>query len=195
MRSRGNMKKALLIPVILTLLVPVAAWALYKPVRVVAPDWVENVSCVTTEICLDDESKHPEASRLYEESLYFVALTTGFFKKPPRIIFCSTEKCFQSFGFNKASAGTVGRWGIVISPRGWKDYYVRHEMIHHRQAEELGMLAVLQTPEWFIEGMAYSLSADPRQPLSEPWRSHRAQFNAWLRKAGRDRLWKEAREL
>lgn len=188
-----GVKKTLLVLATLVLSAPVAAWFLYKPVRVLAPDWVGHVTCVTTEICVDDLSRYGEASRLYENALHFVSQATGSFKHHPRITFCSTEKCFQSFGFDKASAKTVGRWGIVISPRAWKDYYVRHEMIHHRQTEELGVIAVLRSPQWFLEGMAYSLSGDPRDPLSEPWQSDRSKFQAWIKKVGRDHLWSAAR--
>lgn len=49
-------------------------------------------------------------------------------RKQPRIIFCSTDACFQSFGFKKQAGATIGIFGIVISPRAWKPYYVRHEM-------------------------------------------------------------------
>jgi hypothetical protein len=132
---------------------------------------------------------------LYENALEAVASAVGPFKDQPRVTFCTTETCFQAFGFNTASAGTVGKSGIVISPRGWEPHYIRHEMIHYRQAEELGMLASLFEPEWLIEGMAYALSDDPRDRLSEPWEHHRVKFNAWFTNAGTDSLWHEARKL
>lgn len=189
------MKKVLLIPAILISLAPVAAWAMYKPVRVLAPEWVESVSCRSPDICIDNVSRYSEASELYESALRFVASAVGPFQENPRVIFCATEACFKSFGFNKASATTVGKSGIVISPRGWKSHHVRHEMIHHRQAEELGVFALLFDPDWFIEGMAYSLSDDPRQPLTDPWQQHRVTFEAWFQKVGKDRLWDKAKKL
>ncbi len=189
------MKRVLLILVILILLAPIAAWAMYKPIRVLAPEWVENISCVSFDICIDDESRHPEATELYENALHFIADVVGPFQKNPRVIFCTTEACYQSFGFNKASASTVGKSGIVVSPRGWSVYYLRHEMIHHRQAEELGVLTSFLAREWFIEGMAYSLSNDPRQPLAEPWQQYRDRFEAWFQQVEKERLWDEAKEL
>lgn len=190
-----TVKRFFLIAAAIVLCAPAAAWGLYKPVRVIAPDWVGNITCFTAEICVDDKSKYAEASGLYENALHFVSQATGSFNNRPRITFCSTEECFQSFGFNKASAQTVGRWGIVVSPRAWKDYYVRHEMIHYRQAEELGVIAVLRDPQWFTEGMAYSLSADPRETLSEPWQSYRSKFEAWNKEVGSNHLWSKARNL
>ncbi len=106
-----------------------------------------------------------------------------------------SEGCFRSFGFDKASASTVGKSGIVLGPQGWTAYYVRHELIHHLQAERLGVLARWLGPEWFMEGMAYSLSEDPRRPLAGPWQGHRSKFEQWYRKVGKERLWDEARKL
>ena len=56
------------------------------------------------------------------------------------------------------------------------------------------VFSLLLLPEWLVEGMAYSLSADPRQPLSEPWEKHRTRFDAWLQKVGKDGLWSEVRK-
>lgn len=174
---------------------PTIAWAMFKPIRVLAPEWAGDISCVNASICIDDASRYREASILYAESLRFVTSAVGPFQHNPRVVFCSTEDCFQSFGFMKASASTVGDFGIVISPRGWTPYYVRHEMIHHLQAEQLGTLTLWLGPEWFIEGMAYSLSNDPRQLLSEPWQQYRTKFEDWYQKVGKERLWEEARKL
>ncbi|MCU7827914.1 MAG: hypothetical protein KZQ85_02500 [Candidatus Thiodiazotropha sp. (ex Myrtea sp. 'scaly one' KF741663)] len=85
--------------------------------------------------------------------------------------------------------------GIVISPRGWELYYIRHEMIHHRQMEEIGVLAFLRAPEWLIEAMAYSLSEDPRKKLSDRWQKSRSQFDEWITVVDRVKLWNEARNL
>lgn len=174
---------------------PAAAWAICKPIRVLAPQWVAGVSCVSERICIDDVSRYQEASELYQSARRFVARALGPFQDNPRVVFCTTDACFQSFGFNKAAASTVGKSGIVLSPRGWTAYYVRHEMIHHLQAERLGVLARWLGPEWFIEGMAYALSEDPRRPLADPWQGHRSKFEQWYRKVGKERLWDEARKL
>ena len=46
---------------------PLAAWAFYKPVRVLAPE-LAGVSCVSEFICSDDVSRHAEATVLYDEA-------------------------------------------------------------------------------------------------------------------------------
>jgi len=189
------MKKTLIILVVLVLSAPIACWALYKPMRVIYPELIDGISCNYEGICVDDMSKIIEASSLYKNSLHSVSTEVGSFKQNPQVIFCSTQKCFQSFGFKKAAAISVSSLGIVISPRGWDGHFVRHEMIHHRQAEEIGLLSAILKPEWLIEGMAYSLSFDPRMQLADRWQNDRNKFEAWYQKTGKNQLWKEANKF
>lgn len=174
--------------------IPVAAWAIIKPTRVVAPE-LTGLSCISDFICIDDASRYQEALALYDEALNFVDTTVGLIERKPRVIFCSTENCLQSFGLGRRAGITMGTFGIAISPRAWKPYYVRHEMIHHLQNERLGMIKAWREPKWFIEGMAYSLSEDPRPKLSEPFEQYRSQFKDWHKQVGKERLWTEAGNL
>ena len=174
---------------VICLLFPIATWAFYKPVRVLAPELVSGITCESETICLDDTSRFVEAAKLYDEAILFVSSTVGEIQKKPRIIFCTNESCFNSFGFDKATAHAVGTSGIVISPRGWKYFYVRHEIIHHVQAEKMGVISQWLSPAWFKEGMAYSLSEDPRRTLPEPNQEYREKFAQWYGKIGKDRLW------
>ncbi|MGR9015034.1 MAG: hypothetical protein ACU83U_15470 [Gammaproteobacteria bacterium] len=173
---------------------PVAAWAFFKPVRVVAPE-LAGVSCINYTLCTDDVSRYQEAAKLYDEALHFVNFSVGSIENKPRVIFCSSDICSQFFEMGQHAGVNVGTFGIVISPRAWKPYYVRHEMIHHLQNEKLGMIKAWREPKWFMEGMAYSLSEDPRQKLSEPFEQYRSQFEDWYSLVGKDRLWTEANNL
>jgi hypothetical protein len=146
-------------------------------------------------VCTDDPDRFDDAVRLYEDALRFVDATAGPIETPPRIVFCATQACFRAFGFERAAARAIGTSGIVVGPRGWQPHYLRHELIHHLQAERLGLRAMLFGPEWFIEGMAYALSDDPRPMLGEPWQEHRERFESWYREIDRDRLWQEASKL
>lgn len=188
------MRVHILIPLIVLLLIPGASWAFYKPVRVLAPE-LNGVTCIDDTICTEDASRYEEASKLYGDAFEFVSTTVGRVEERPRAIFCSSQDCFESFGFNRAGAHTVGISGIVVGPRGWRDYFMRHEMIHHLQAERLGVFARWRSPEWFKEGMAYALSGEPRSVLSEPWQGHRSQFQAWFKLVGKEDLWIEAARL
>lgn len=193
MRLKTHMLKWLLIAAFLAL--PVVAWAFFKPVRVLAPE-LAGVSCQNESICIDDPTHYAEVSKLYDEAFEFVSSVVGEMKQKPRVIFCTTESCFQSFGFKHGSAKNVGPFGIVIGPHAWKPYYIRHEMIHRLQYEHLGTLkGWLFMPEWFMEGMAYSLSEDPRPDLGKPFQQYRSQFEIWYQKVGKDALWVEAAKL
>ncbi len=112
------------------------------------------------------------------------------------MIFCSGRACSKSFGFTYDGAYNVGTFGLAISYRGWHPYFVRHELIHHLQNERLGSLnAWLFKPNWFKEGMAYSLSQDPRRPLPEALESYRTTYEAWAKGIALQDIWAEAEHL
>ena len=184
-------KKTLLIS--LTLL-PIASWALYKPMRVLSPE-LNGITCINDNICIEDSKKINEASLLYKNALLFVNSYVSKIKNNPRITFCSSEKCYNSFGFHApAKATTVGVSGIVISPRGWNKHFLQHEIIHHLQSEKLGVMKQFLSPEWFKEGMAYSFSKDTRK-LKEPWENYKIKFNNWYNEINKDKLWEHAEKL
>jgi len=174
--------------------IPLAAWALVKPVRTLAPE-LEGLSCADR-VCVDDASRRAEALALYRDAGEFVHSSIGELESLPRAVFCATRECSEKFGATRAHAYTMGTFAIVIGDRAWRPYYVRHELIHHLQNERLGSLRNwLFMPVWFREGMAYSLSRDPRDPLPEPLQGYRARFNAWFKDIGPAQLWTQAQEL
>ncbi|RKU00551.1 hypothetical protein C7H84_26010 [Burkholderia sp. Nafp2/4-1b] len=173
--------------------VPIAAYALVKPLRVVAPALLPGVSCPSADICIDDTAKLDAAQQLYRDGYARAAAAVGRFGAAPRVVFCSTRACADQFGLGERAALTLGDFGVVIAPRGWQTYFLAHELIHHRQAEVLGNLAVATKPRWLIEGMAYALSDDPRHPLKEPFESWRTQFAAWHAALGQQPLWDAAK--
>lgn len=180
---------------LLLVVVPIIAWLVIKPVRVVAPT-LFGISCPTSTVCVDDTSQFQNATQLYSEALTFVSKTVTPIKGSPRVIFCSSQQCAQSFGLGARAAVTVGTFGTVISPRGWRSYYVRHELIHYLQCEHLGVLSIwFEKPSWFVEGMAYGLSQDPRMPLAEPFESYRNRFWSWYRSINTEDIWQESRKL
>jgi len=180
--------------VIALLALPIAAWAFVKPVRVLAPE-LAGLEC-RGNVCVDDLSRLAEATGLYEEAVRFVQANVGELQSLPRAVFCSKPACSESFGFSKVNAYNFGTAGIVMSDRGWRPFFVRHELIHHLQNEHLGSLRTwLFKPVWFREGMAYSLSQDPRKPLPEPLQSYRFRFESWYERIGAARLWAEAERL
>jgi len=180
--------------IILVLSIPVVAWYFYKPVRVLFPEFA-GVVCVQEHMCLESVDMIEIAEKLYVNSQDYVQATVSNFEHRPKFIFCETQSCFEGFGFSKASAQSIGKVAIVVGPNGWKQHIVQHEMIHYIQNEKLGTIKFLSMPAWFVEGMAYSLSQDPREVLSEPWESYRNTFNEWYQIVGPDNLWQEAKKL
>jgi hypothetical protein len=174
--------------------VPVLAWALVRPVRVVLPEFA-GVTCVSEPICVDDRSQLPRAQSLYSEAVLHVSRDVAEVEGAPRFIFCATQACADSFGLGARSAVTLGTAGSVVGPNAWQAFYVRHELIHYVQAKKLGVLALLLKPSWFVEGMAYGLSQDPRTPLAEPFEGYRSAFVAWYKATGKEKLWSEGAKL
>ena len=176
-------------------ILPTTVWLLYKPVRILAPEF-NGMNCFSTSICLEDTNRINQARLLYDHALAFVNSEAGKIRNKPRIIFCSTENCNQSFGFHApAKAHTIGLSGIVIGPHGWNEYILRHELIHHLQAERLGIIRQWRSPSWFKEGMAYSFSQDTRLTLTKPLLDYKAKFESWFDMVGEENLWQEASKL
>ena len=179
----------ILIAVLAAHLIPVVAWAAFKPVRVIAPELL-GLHCASSGVCVDDLQRLVEAEALRRDALIFVTNNVGEIEHPPRTIFCSTMECTRALGFTSNGAYTVGTFGIAISYRGWKPYFVRHELIHHLQNERLGtMNAWLFKPKWLTEGMAYSLSEDPRNPLPHPLQGWRDSFERWRETIKERNIW------
>lgn len=174
------------------LVLPVAAFAFVKPLHVIAPGLMPGIECSGANICIDNVASLGDAQKLYHEGYGKAVAAVGPFHSAPRVVFCTTTACADEFGLGRRAAETVGDFGLAVAPRGWKPFYLAHEMIHYRQAESLGNIAVATKPKWLIEGMAYSLSGDPRHPLSQPFEQWRSQFNAWYANVGPRDLWKAA---
>ena len=175
-------------------LMPIVVWSAYKPIRVIVPQW-NGVSCLTEIICIESPEKGEEAKALYDSALGFVNEFVGEVQSKPRVIFCSSAECFGAFGFRApAKAKTVGLSGIVVGPDGWESHILRHEIIHHLQSEQLGIIRQWRSPPWFKEGMAYFLSEDARN-LTEPFKSYREKFGNWYRQVGKEQMWEAARKL
>ena len=160
-------------------LIPVAAWAMVKPLRVIAPQLV-GLTCTSDRICIDDLSRIEDARKLLNGAESDVGADLGKLRKRPTAVFCATAECASSFGLGRSVAFSVGTIGIILSEKAWHPHFVRHELIHQKQNEQLGVInAWLFKPSWLIEGMAYSRSREPRRPLPEPLESWRAKYEAW----------------
>jgi len=188
-------RKIIFIAALIAHMLPVVAWAMVKPLRVVAPELV-GLSCTEDNICTDDLSRLNEARALLISSYKFVGDQLGDVQSRPRAVFCSTAECASKFGLVRSVAVNVASVGVIFSERAWKPYYVRHELIHQLQNERLGVVnAWLFKPSWFVEGMAYSRSEDPHRPLPEPFESYRRQYEVWEGQHQAADLWAAAKDV
>lgn len=189
------MRKARVIVALAATIAPIACWAFIKPLRVLAPE-LAGLQCFDGQVCIDDPARLDEARALRQQALAFVSQRVAPIGHAPRMLFCTTAACEKTFGFTSNGAYNVGTSGLVVSRRGWAPHFVRHELIHHVQAEHLGALKMwLSTPTWLIEGMAYSWSEDPRRPLPPGLEAYRQTFETWAGPRPRDQVWVAAGSL
>ena len=180
-------RKGIIAAGLLILMAAVPSCAGFTYARIFMPA-AYGLTCFDDDICVDDRTRLAEARALRDDAVAFVTERVGPFKAPPRLLFCSTTDCFAKFG--NPQVWGLYFWGtgrLVVNETGWHDYIIRHELIHHWQAENFGVLPSSKgLPRWYIEGMAYVMSADPRDVIPHgPSQDHRAAFNAWLA-AGND---------
>lgn len=77
------------------LLMPSAAWAFVKPLRVLAPE-LAGVHCYAGGVCTDAPDRLAEELALRSDAVNFVSVRLGAIDHAPRIIFCSSAAFLQS---------------------------------------------------------------------------------------------------
>jgi hypothetical protein len=171
--------------------IPAAAWAFFKPIRIVAPQ-LNGLTCVGS-VCVESLSALPIAEQLHAKAMSNIATKLRPLKSPSLTVFCSTRACYQSFG-GKGVGITVFNLGVVIAPEAWNLYIVEHELIHMLQAQELGLRGRERTPPWFKEGMPFFISAPPAFDLPDYAKPLVAEYQTWEQRVGRDNVWAEIRK-
>lgn len=193
--SYMNLKKhTIFIFISLIIILPFSVFGLYKPVRVIIPE-VFGIHCQYKSLCVEDGSQLYKAIKLVQHSSKELEKNWGLVIGEPKIIFCSTDKCKKIFGLSRQAGFNVGTFGIVIAPRGWKKYYVSHELVHFWQATHFGSLVLILGKSWVIEGMAYALSGDPRKQLREPFQAFRSKYLNWQKNILKENLENELKSI
>jgi hypothetical protein len=179
--------------VLFVVLAPVGVWFVFKHVRIVAPE-LNGMTCRGA-ICVEDVSSLSRATQLHRDAMLQVAAKLAPLSAPPRTVFCSTRACYHAFGGGMERGATILNLGVILPPESWVAHIVEHEFIHMLQAQELGLLGRQLTPDWFKEGMPFSISDPPAYDLPAYAKPLVAQYKAWEERVGRKNVWREAGKL
>ncbi|MDH5300188.1 MAG: hypothetical protein OEW58_02355 [Gammaproteobacteria bacterium] len=171
----------------LLVLFPIVVLTISNPIKILLPQ-LAGVKCVETWLCVEDLAQADKARQLYLRALGRVENKLSAFQNKPLLVFCTSQSCFSSFGFKNEAGQSIGSMGAVIAPRGWLLHFVEHELIHQWQAQQFGVAATWAAPRWLSEGMAYSMSGDPRHQLVAPYQGYREIFEAKFSHLSKDVL-------
>jgi hypothetical protein len=186
-------RNVIVMVVFAALLPPLALWVLFKPVRIFLPEF-NGVHCFGP-ICVDEVSTLARAQGLHAAAMSNIAAKLTPLRSPPRTVFCARRACYEAFGGGAERGAAIFDAGVIIAPESWQTHIVEHELIHMLQAQELGLRGRERTPPWFKEGMPFSISAPPAFDLPDYAKPLVAEYEAWERRVGRDRVWIEAARL
>jgi len=193
MHRPSKAKRLLPISLIGVALLAAGSLAIPNPLRALAPGLFGFVC--EDRVCVDDPRRLAEAQQLVRFARADVAQKLGAPVAPRLALFCSSEACFGTFGRRRSTAVTFGGEAILIGPRGWSPHFVCHELIHVAQYQKLSFMRAWRGPRWINEGMAYSLSEDPRHPLPAELEAWRTQYEGSLDGERGKALWDRVEAL
>ena len=96
---------------------PPLVWAAFKPVRILAPE-LNGMACHGS-VCVEKASELARAARLQRDAVAEVSRKLVALEQPPLTIFCSTRKCYHSFGGGMERGATLFNWGVILPPESW----------------------------------------------------------------------------
>jgi len=103
----GMVVRVLVIIGFFVLLMALAAWYLYKPVRIFWPT-MAGVECLHENICVEKPEQFKIAQHLYDNAKKYIQFSNTDFVTVPHFIFCSTQSCYEGFGLGRSKAESFG---------------------------------------------------------------------------------------
>jgi len=135
-----------------------------KGTKLWVPEWFD-MEPVAARIFVDKEMPSAQRKRaldLVAESEQRLARYYGNVASTPKLLFCSTEACFRSFGGSTNRAKSFGDYASFFSPRGLSVPILSHERSHAELYSRAGgFLTMRRVPSWFDEGLAVAVSEEP----------------------------------
>ena len=92
----------------------------------------------------------------------------------PKVMICVTDTCYRAVGGGGSRGMAILDRALFLSSRGTTIVIASHELAHVELHHRLGLIDTLRrvVPQWFDEGLAVTISNDPRY-LGPPTRADR----------------------
>ncbi len=185
------MKRVMFLTIVI--LTIVAGLFYVKPLRFLMP-YLSGVKCYES-VCVDDSKKMESALNLYSSALQEIRKRGISTPLNPTFVYCTTKKCYQSFGGGAERAISFPFLGTVISPESWQVYITQHELVHWFQFSEIGVISTMRKPEWFREGMAYYFSGAPESDIPMQYFTMIEKYQKWHAKKSWVEVIQESKKL
>lgn len=198
-----------------------------RAAHAIAPTWFGFVK-ISDHVYVNQAMPQPERVKVLKAVSAAKARVARFFGRRlshPKILVCSTERCFVPNREGPTPKGLeYGISAVLVSPHGLNVTILSHELTHAELHDRVGLLRTLQSiPHWFDEGLAVLVSRDSRYSRAawcratdggrraptlqdidrviyhEPWLlgygTARARVGAWYARVGRTGLDRLIREV
>ncbi|WP_444930272.1 hypothetical protein ACJJIF_21405 [Microbulbifer sp. SSSA002] len=162
---------------LLLVLIPALSWSFVKPIRLLFPQ-LNGVVCDDS-ICVENSKNMILATEIFTKSIEQLLANDIYLEVRPNFVYCSTIKCYESFGGGNERAISYPFLGTIIGPNSWQSYITQHELIHWFQFSELGVVSTMTRPEWFREGMAYEYSGAPKSDIPKHYLPVKEAYKNW----------------
>ena len=140
--------------------------AIVRGAKTTEPTWFGFVE-ITKNIYVDKEmplAQRNEVLKTVSAAKIRVSEFFGGLESQPKILACSTEKCFvPRIGGPSPKGMAYGSSALILSPRGLDVVIISHELTHIELHTRIGVFRSWRAiPSWFDEGLAVLVSQDPR---------------------------------
>jgi hypothetical protein len=139
-----------------------------RAMKLIAPTWF-GMESIASRVYVDKAmpaGQRAEILKLVSGAEQQVRRYYGSATAKPKLLFCSREETFQSFGGTKQTGLTVLGYASLFSPRGLSVPIVAHEWSHVEFYSRVDLRRWLGVPQWFDEGLAVTVSEEPRHAES-----------------------------
>lgn len=141
------------------------------------------------QVCVEAGEDLPRAIALVAAARATVAAQTGQRLAERNVILCNSAACYRRFGGGAERTISYPWLGMIVAGPVWRDYIIRHELVHWVQFSTFGALATMRMPVWKREGMAYALSKAPEDDIPEQYLPLIMTYRKWQGARPDDAIW------